>query len=167
MTTEIEALRATMKAAQAAGKGQYIGEGRHLLEVARCFVKRSAQGGTVKESWICEFKVIESSNATHEVGSTRSYVENPANQGWLERWKSFMLAAIGVDPSAQPTPAGADDAVANLFVALRYDEERVKMNLPENFFKGKRVSCEGMSGTSRLGGPVTNKKWTPAAEVTT
>jgi hypothetical protein len=162
MPTEIEALRATMKAAQASGKGQYIEAGRHLLEVDRCFVKRSQQSGTIKESWICEFKVIESSNPTHEVGSTRSYVENPANKGWLERWKSFMLAAIGVDPSATPTPAGADDAVADMFVALRYDEARVSMQLPDNFLKGKRVACEGMAGKSLSGGPVTNKKWTPA-----
>jgi hypothetical protein len=166
-TSEIDALRASMRSAQVAGKGQYVGEGRHVLEVDKCFVKRSSYDGVQKETYICEFKVLESSNPTHEAGSTRTYAENPANLGWLGRWKGCLLGLIGVDPAGK-VPAEAETAVGDIIVALRYDDERIKLGFPENFLKGRRVRCEGMAGKSKgkdgkPGTDIVNKRWTPAS----
>ena len=158
-----EELRAAMRSAQPSGKGQYIEDGRHYLKIDKAIYKRTLVGATAKESWIIEFKVIESTNTTHEVNSTRSYVENPQNAGWDGRFMACLLAAIGVDP-ASPS-ANAPDVRAKLgdiMVAIQYDEERKRMGLPENFLAGLCVYCEGFAGKSRGGTPVTNKKWTPA-----
>jgi hypothetical protein len=134
-TAEIDALRAAMRSAQVSGKGQYIGDGRHLLEVDKALVKRSTFEGNTKETWIIEFKVIESSNPTHEAGQTRSYVENPANAGWMGRFKGALLALIG----AETVTPKAEAAIGDIFVALRHDEERVALKLPENFLHGRRA----------------------------
>lgn len=157
-TAEIDQLRAAMRSAQVSGKGQYIGEGRHLLEVDKALVKRSTFEGNTKETWIIEFKVIESSNPTHEVGQTRSYVENPANAGWMGRFKGALLGLIG----AETVTPQAEAAIGDLFVALRHDEERVALKLPENFLHGRRVRCEGMAGKSKKGGDITNLRWSVA-----
>lgn len=156
----IEELRAAMRGAQVFGKGQYIEEGQYLLETIKIFYKRTVIDGSAKESIICEFKVLESSKPEVEIGSTRSYVENLANAGWLSRFKSCMLALIGVDPDGK-IPKDAEDATTDLYVALRDDGERVRLGLPENFMAGKRVRVEGMAGKSKKGGAVTNKKWIP------
>lgn len=156
-----EELRAAMRSAQVPGAGQYIGDGRHHLELALGFIKRSAFEGKVKETWIFEFKVLESSNQTHEVGSTRTYAENPNNDGYLGRVKHCLISLAGLDPTSKLTSAD-EDTIGNIIVALRYDEERVRMGWPENFLKGRRVYCEGMAGKSRKGSDITNKKWAPA-----
>ena len=163
MTTPDE-LRAAMRSAQVSGKGQYIEEGRHVLDVDKALVKRTTIDGNTKESWIIEFKVIESSNSTHEVGSTRSYVENPANAGWLGRFKYALLAIAGINPDGKISTAD-ENTVGDIVACLRYDEERVRLGWPENFLKGRRVHCEGMPGKSRAGGNVTNKKWSPVSTV--
>lgn len=160
--SEIEALRAAMRGAVVSGKGQYIEAGQHELTLDKAFFKRSQQGGKVKESYIFEFKVDKSSNPTHEVGSTRSYVENMANDGALERIKPCLAAIVGVDPYGVISPAD-QDLIADIIAALRYDEYRVQKNWPVDFLKGRRVACEGMPGTSRKGTPITNKKWSPLA----
>lgn len=162
MPTEIEMLRASMRQAQVYGKGQYLEEGVHELEIIKVKHQRTLVEGAAKESLIAEFKVLSSSNPTHQVGSTRSYVENLVNTGWLSRFKAFMIAAIGVDPEGK-VPTEAEEATSDMYVALRSDEERVKLGLPENFMAGRRVRCEGMAGKSKKGGPVTNKKWLPLA----
>lgn len=163
---DIEALRKMMREAQVSGKGQYVEQGQHDLELDKAFCKRSNHAGTPKENYIFEFKVIRSTNPTHEVGSTRSYVENVANQGWLERMKGCIAALVGVDPYGAISPQD-QDTIADIIAALRYDEFRVQKGWPENFLKGRRVSCEGMPGTSQKKGmPVTHKKWKPMAEAT-
>jgi hypothetical protein len=162
--SEIDDLRASMRAAQPSGKGQYIEQGRHELEIKNCFVKRSTQEGRIKETWICEFTVITSTNPSHEPGSTRSYAENPENAGWMGRFKSFLTAAVGVPSNAKLSPAD-EQTIGDVTVALRFDEERTRMGWPENFLKGRRVLCEGMAGKSKGGIEITNKKWEPAAPV--
>lgn len=160
MNPDIAALRAAMVAAQPSGRGNYIEDGKHKLvcKLGKC--KRTLISGKWKESYILEFEVLESSNPTHTVGSSRAYIENPENAGWDGRMKSCVLALLGVDPSSKYTPA-MDEAFADIVAAMCYDEYRVAKGLPENFLAGRTVECEGAKGTSRAGGPVTNKKWFP------
>ena len=160
--SSIDELRAAMKAAQPSGRSAYVEEGKHLLEVKILSCKHSLVEGKQKEAWIAEFNVIESTNPSHVVGTTRAYIEVPENQGWLGRFKSCLLALLGVDPSGVVSPE-AEKSIGDIFVALRYDEERIKLGLPENFMAGRRVVCEGSKGLSRKGGPVTNKLWSPVA----
>lgn len=158
-TAEIEALRNSMRAAQVPGGGSYVEAGQHVLDVDNCFVKQSAKEGAIKTTWICEFKVVASTNPSHEVGSTRSYVENPLNEGWLGRFKGFLAAAVGCDPTKlSPTD---ENTIGDIVVALRYPEFRTAQGWPDNFLKGRRVKCEGMPGLSKKGKPITNKKWEP------
>lgn len=156
----IEELRKSMQAAQPSGRGQYLDQGRHELEIDKAFVKRTTFEGKTKESWIVEFKVISSTNPSHEVGSTRSYVENPNNDGWMGRFKAFLVAVAGI-PGAQKLNPQDEQLISDITVALRYDEYRVERQWPENFLKGRRVLCEGMPGKSRNNTPITNKKWEP------
>ena len=158
---EIEALRAAMRTAQVNGRGAYIGNGRHVLEAGKVFCKRTSLQGTIKESWIAEFKVVSSSAADHEVGSTRSFVENPANAGWMDRWKGCLVALCGLDGNGRKLTAEEETVIGDIFVALRYDEFRVQKGWPENFLSGRIVNCEGTAGKSKAGGDVTNKKWSP------
>lgn len=161
MSAEIEALRQAMRAASVTGGGSYVEEGQHLLEIANCFVKQSAMEGKIKTTWICEFKVIESTNPTHEVGSMRSYVENPENQGWIGRWKTFLAAAIGADPN-RITPE-LEKQIGDITVALRHEDARKELGFPENFLKGQRVRCQGTPGLSKVKKiNITNKIWEPA-----
>lgn len=159
--SEIDELRKAMAAAQVNGRGLYVGNGQHVLVVDKALVKRTQIQGTFKESWIIEFKVVQSTAADHEVGSTRSLVENPQNAGWMDRFKGALVAIVGADGSAKLSPE-VEKAVGDIFVALKYDEERVKLGWPTDFLKGRMVLCEGTPGVSRgKGTPVTNKKWSP------
>lgn len=163
MANDIEQLRASMRSAQVFGKGQYVEEGRHLLEIKLLKYNRTIMEGAAKESYIAEFIVVESSNPSHEVGSTRTYIENPANAGWLGRFKAFLLAAAGIDPNGKVSVQD-EDTIGDMFAALRYDEFRASKQWPENFMAGRRVKCEGMPGKSKKGGAITNKNWSPVAQ---
>src|SRR5579872_6126717 len=140
MTTEIEALRASMRAAQVFGKGQYILKGIHWLEIVKLFYKRTHMEGTTKESVICEFTVKGTNNPEMVVGETRSIVFNFEKKGWLSRFKALGLAIVGVDPEAR-TPPEAEKAVEDIYVALRDDAERQRLGLPENFAAGTLLRC--------------------------
>lgn len=158
----IDELRELMRKAQVSGKGAYVEAGQHVLDLDRALFKRSVQGSKVKESWIFEFKVVQSNNPTHEVGQTRSYVENTANDGWLERVKPCLAALCGKDPYGKLSPQDEDE-ISFVFAAIKFPDWGAQQGLPENFLKGRRVACEGTSGTSRGGTPITNKKWAPMA----
>ena len=158
----IDELRASMRAAQVFGKGQYFEPGRYTLEVQKLFYKRTTIDGTAKENIICEFKVLESSNPAIEVGSTRSSVFAFHHKGWLPRFKALVLALIGIDPDAKVPPA-AEEAATDVYVALRDEGERTRLGFPENFMAGRKVQAEAMAGTSQAGKPVTNMKWMPAS----
>lgn len=149
-----------MRAAAPSGRGQYIEDGQHLLEIEKCFCKRTEIDGRWKETYICEFKVLHSTNPTHEQGQTRSYAENPENAGWMGRWKSFLAAAAGLDPDMKLSQQD-EDTIADMIAALRYEEFRASKRWPENFLKGRQVTCQGVPGKSKGGTPITNKKWMP------
>lgn len=163
MNADIEALRASMRASQVVGRGQYIEDGRHTLEVKLVKCHRTQIDGRWKESYIVECTVLASSNPTHEVGSTRSYVENPENSGWMSRFKGFLAAAAGLAPDRPIAPAD-QEVISDMIAAIRYDEFRTSKGWPENFLAGRRLTCEGMPGKARSGTPVTHKKWAPYVE---
>lgn len=164
--SDIDALRASMRAAQVFGKGRYFSEGRYELEVLKLFYKRTLVEGSAKENIICEFKVLHTSAKDVEAGATISSVFSFHHKGWLPRFKALVLALIGVDPDAK-IPREAEEAATDVYVALRDDGERQRLGLPENFMAGKRVSAEAMPGKSQKGTPVTNMKWTPVNTVAT
>lgn len=160
---DIEALKAQMRAAQVFGKGQYFEKGQYTLEVDKLFYKRTLVEGVAKENIICEFKVLSSSNPTVETGETRSTVFAFHHKGWLPRFKALLIALAGVDPDGR-VPPETESLVMDLYVALRSDEERKRMKLPENFLKGRRVRAEAFPGKSQRGVDVTNMKWSPIGE---
>jgi hypothetical protein len=161
--SDIETLRAAMRAAQVFGKGQYFEPGRYRLRVAKLFYKESMMEGTAKKNIIAEFTVLESSNPDVEVGSTRSSVFAFHHKGWLPRFKAVLIALSGRDPDAKSSPE-IEKMVEDIYVALLRDDERIKLGFPENFLAGVEVLAEAMPGTSMAGKPVTNMKWTPVPQ---
>ena len=159
---DIEALKKAMREAQPSGRGNYIEEGRHELTLTKLEIKRSQIEGRIKESWIAEFRVDASSNPTHEVGSTRSYVDVPENQGAMGRWKACLAALCGCPSNVQLTPQW-HEYLAEVHAMLRYDDYRKSKGVAENWLVGKRVSCEGSPSKSKGGTPITNKRWEPLA----
>jgi hypothetical protein len=164
---DLEALRASMRAAQVFGKGQYILVGRHVLRVAKLFYKRTMIDGVGKESIIAEFTVLATTNAEMQVGETRSVVFNFEKKGWMSRFKALLLALAGVDPDGK-IPPQAETFVGDVYVALRDDSERQRMNLPENFMANRCINVEGIPGTIKngvnAGKPLVDLKWTPYFE---
>jgi hypothetical protein len=162
MNPEIEAFKKAMREAAMSGVGQYIEEGQHYLEILLVKCNRTLQDGVWKESYIAECKVLASNNPSHQVGSTRSYVESMKNQGAVGRFQTFLAAASGIDPNLAQTPQWRE-YLAECIAMLRYDDYRVSKGVPENWLKGKFVLCEGMAGKSKgKGTPITHKKWQPA-----
>lgn len=162
----VEELRKAMAGAQVFGKGQYILLGMHELEVNKLFYKKTLIDGVATESIICEFKVEKTNNDEMEIGETRSVVFRFDKKGWLSRFKSLVLALIGVDPDGKISKE-AESAVGDIYAALVHDDERVRLKLPENFMTGKKVKVEGIPGTIK-NGPQAGKslvdlKWTPLA----
>jgi hypothetical protein len=157
---DIDALRKLMKTASPSGRGSYLEDGRHILQVKAAQCKRTNFEGKWKEAYILEFTVVQSTNPTHEVGSTRSYVENPENLGWLTRFKPALAALAGVNPYAKISQED-EETIADMIAALRYDEFRKSKQWPENFLVGRMCECEGSPGKSKNGTPITNKKWAP------
>jgi len=154
--------RNAFRSAQVFGKGRYFEPGRYLLEVDKLFYKRTLIDGAAKESIICEFKILESSNPAFEVGSTVSSVFSFANKGWLSRFKMMVLALVGADPDR--APAAAQEAAGDIYAALRDDSERERIGLPENFMRGRKVRTEAMAGKTSNGQDITNMKWEPVAQ---
>lgn len=157
--------RKEIRGARVFGKGQYFEPGQYLLEVSNAFYQRTLKNGTASENIIVEFTVLQSSNANIEVGSTRSSVFAFKHDGWLDRFKSLVVALMGHHPSpnlSKETEAQVED----VYVALRSSQFRAEHKLPDNFLKGIRIQAEGFPGTSRRGGPITNMKWSPYTEAT-
>jgi hypothetical protein len=164
----IEELRASMRAANVAGTGQYILLGKHLLEVQKLFYKRSVIDGAAQESIIAEFTVLQTSNSESRVGETRSTVFKFDKKGALSRLKPMLIALLGVDPYAGRITPDAEDAAIDVYVALRDETERRKKNLSENFMMGRKVWAEGFPGTIKTGPnagkPIVQINWTPFTE---
>lgn len=162
--SEIDDLRKAMREAQVFGKGQYILLGLHLLEVQKQFYKRSLIDGVAKESIVTEFTVKESNNPEMVIGETRSNVYNFEKKGGLSRFKAMTFGLIGIDPDGKLSPQ-AHEAATDVLVALKFDQERVRLGLPENFMTGRLVISEGIKGSIKTG-PHAGKecvdlKWRP------
>lgn len=161
MNEEIEALRKSMRSAQPVGRGQYIDNGQHLYRIKLAKRQATDQQGTIKESWIAELEIVKSTNPAAEAGTSRVYIESPKNDGWMGRWKAFLMAACGI-PSTKKLTNEEEDVIADVHAALRSEDFRKAKQFPENFLAGRYVYCEATPGKSRSGGNVTHKKWEPA-----
>lgn len=159
----VEEIRAAMRSAQVAGKGQYFEPGRYELEVEKAFYKRTIVDGTAKENIIFEFKVLASSNPACEVGATRSTVFSFKHAGWMGRLKALLVACAGGDPDAQLTNEQQDE-VADIYGAILDDSFRVSKQLPPDFLKGIRLRAEAIPGVAKSGQAVTNMKWAAAPQ---
>lgn len=93
--SDIDALFSGMQNAPMFGRGNYMGEGLYKVEIQKVFVKKRFKGGNV---FICEFKILESNNEKHKVGTTGSWcpkLELPNTFGDI---KSLMFSATGTNP---------------------------------------------------------------------
>lgn len=157
---EIEDLMTAMGAAVPTGRSAYVEEGVHILKLKLAKGQRTSYDGKSKESYVFEFEVLQSSNPSHEVGSTRGYVENMNNDGALGRIKACLIALCGIPSSHKLTPDD-ENKIKYMIAAIRYDDFRARLGWPENFLKDRVVFCEGSEGKSKKGTDITHKKWEP------
>jgi hypothetical protein len=164
MTDSIELLRKSMRAAQVFGKGQYILNGQHHLHLQTLRYKCTVIDGVAKESIAAEFTVILTTNPEIAIGETRSTVYTFDKKGWLSRFKAMTLALCGVDPYGRVIPE-AEQGAEDVYAALKFDSERVRLQLPEDFMSGRQVRVEGIPGMIKTGPnagkAITDLKWIP------
>lgn len=160
---DIEAIRKAMRAANVTGSGDYITSGKHYLELVRAKFQTTMIESKAKQSMIFEFKVHATTAPDKmPIESTRSYVDNPDNTGYLGRVKACLFALLGVDPNGKITEA-QETSIVDVYGALVFESERVRLGLPDNFLAGRFVVCEGFDDTSRTNKkPIVKKNWYPA-----
>lgn len=172
---DIDTLFKGMAGAPIFGSGNYMGEGAYLVETTRMFVKpRAVKGGTV---FICEFRILESTNPKHVVGTTGSWVPKVELPNTFGDIKSLMLSILGVDPksvgSTDPAEnpnyaeALAQHAQAALLARAACGSETAKAELAkagvtDEIWLGQRVRLECSQITTRDGHPFTKHVWSPA-----
>jgi len=142
-----------METAKASGTGAYFGEGKFKVQVER--VKMNANGFRGK-SFIVEFKVLETNNATQRedgtwngdpIGCTRSYVlklDKPQAFGDI---KNLVFALIGQDPKkvGEPEQNPKAHAEATKLVKAACDANYAAALAKEQGVTLEDVSLEGLS----------------------
>lgn len=151
-----------------AGGGNWI-KGEGLFEVEVLSVKRMMGFNSTftvrdKELFIAEFRILSSTHPDHKVGSTASWTCKDPSEGGAGDVKAFCIALTGHDPrSVKETDEKAQYQAALLALAAMGEDEAFKMlNIPEDFFVGKRVHLETKTTTTKALKPFTKHIWSPA-----
>lgn len=166
MTTEIEALRALMRAAVLTGKGNYLPLGTHKLLVEKFFFKGPGTN-TPMGLFISEFKMVETTNAQANKGGTYSEVFDLAKTGWDGRMKKFVLATLGVDRRGVITEE-MHDLFADIRFSAQFESERQKLSAkyghaPEQFLLGRHVIGEGTDYTTKKNVKIVSTEFSPVS----
>jgi hypothetical protein len=161
---DIDQLFAGMANAPMFGRGNYMAEGVYLVEITNVFVKPRFKGGNV---FIAEFKILESNNEKHKVGTTGSWcpkIELPNTFGDI---KSLMFAASGTDPKAVKQEDTAAHGQASLLARAACGSEAAKKELAalgvdDPSIVGCQVRLECTQTKTRENRDFTRYTWSPA-----
>jgi hypothetical protein len=170
----IEDLFAGMATATMSGGGNYMTPGQYVVEVVNIRLKSGYKG----RSFIFEFRIVESNNPNHPVGSSGSYVilldnPDPKKRGYaFGDMKAVFFALDGKDPKKVKDPAvdpqAHEEAVELSKLALQEDYCKEK-GLEPGFLSGTRVKLEcrtkktNPSPQKPQGGEFTVHDWSPVA----
>lgn len=162
----IDQLFKGMKDAPMGRPKTYMDYGRYVVELKELFCKASDKDGT--PVFVCRFKILESDNEKHPVGSDGSWTLNGQSLSFGQGdVKALMMAILGVDPRR----VSKDDDVHHLSSLLfRWvlGSESAKAEvaqLPaearpaENFFVGAKLCLEAKPNAK---GTFTKHFWSPA-----
>lgn len=177
MSSSFEERIKKLKGAKARGGGNWI-KGDGVFEVELISAKRMMAldkdalktGRQVrnKEQFIAEFRIRTSTVPDlHSPGSTASWVlrdpsDETAGAGDL---KDFCFAILGVEPrSVKDSDDEAHQEAAALSLAALGEDEAFKfLEIPPDFFTGKRLRLETKTVTKKNGDPFTKHVWSPSA----
>lgn len=174
MSSSFEDKVKKIRAGQArAGGGNWIkGEGLFEVEVLStmrkmAFNKEQLQKGKQirdKELFIVEFRVLSSSHPEHKPGSSASWtLVDPSDSGAGDL-KGWCWAVAGADPrSLKDTDEEAQQQASLLALAAMGEAEAfAALEIPENYFVGKRLNLETKTVLKKNGDPFTKHVWSPA-----
>ena len=148
-----------MRGAQVYGKGVYVEEGRHVLEIDRLFFKRTSFGRELSKASV-HLRVQKGDRELEPY--SRNRVDALVRRGpdeprdGSDGSRRFFSPPPVATPSQKHSPED-EEAIGNIIVALKWEEERARLGWPENFIEGPRRGrpiSGGMKGTSKKGGPV-------------
>jgi len=165
MSSSFEERIKKLKGAKARGGGNWI-KGDGVFEVELISAKRMMARD--KEQFIAEFRIRTSTVPDlHSPGSTASWVlrdpsDETAGAGDL---KDFCFAILGVEPrSVEDSDDEAHQEAAALSLAALGEDEAFKfLEIPPDFFTGKRLRLETKTVTKKNGDPFTKHVWSPSA----
>ncbi len=171
----LEDLFRGMAEANPNGNGTNMGVGQYLVEVTNLKMKKGFKG----RSLIVEFKILESNNDKHPVGSSGSYVrvmdnKDPKLVGYaFSDMKAIFLALDGKDPKkvkdVAVDPQTHADALEMSRLALDDDYCKAK-GLEPGFLNGTKLRLETIlkktapSVGKPQGGEFTVHNWAPVEE---
>ena len=162
--------------------GNYItGAGRFRVEILssekimaldKAKLQRGIQDRN-QPAFVCEFRIKQSDNAAHPVGSTASwYVKDPEGTN-LEDIARLMLALQGHEPRAVIASKAANptryeslrDQADGWALAAMNDADALNcLGLEAGFLTGLEVELETRLTTTKAGGSFTVHEWSPTAE---
>ncbi len=149
------------------GGGDYLGEGLFEVEILSTIRKMAwNKAFTVRdrELFIAEFKITDSNNPAHAVGSSASWsCKEPSSDNGSGDVKAFCIAAVGKDPRQVKDNDDQAQTQATLlaFAAMGEAEAFKRLDLPENFFVGRRLRLETKLVKTKAGGDFTKHIWSP------
>lgn len=119
--------------------GNYLKEGVFRLEITKVISKKLRTG---KDAYIVEFRVHESDNTAHRVGSEATWMVTLDKEPALGNIRQFIATACGTTDLS-----GVDEATTELTVSA------------EQPLSGKFVRASGVNITTKAGRPFTKFKF--------
>lgn len=164
MTQNVDDLFKGMKTAKMFGRGNYMGEGDYVVEVTKCFTKKSFKGPVL---FICEFTIVTSDNEKHKPGSTGTWAPKIDLQNTFGDIKSLMFSACGTDPKDVKDEDEEAHASATLLARAACGSETAIAELKAQGFDsvpilGSRVKLECRQIKTRANTDFTRYSWSPA-----
>ncbi len=119
--------------------GNYLKPGVYRLETTKVISKKLRTG---KDAYIVEFRVLESDNPDHRVGSEVTWMVTLDKEPAMGNIKQYIATACGTTDLS-----GVDEATAELTVS------------EEQPLTGKVVRCSAVNITTKAGRPFTKCKF--------
>ncbi len=171
----IDALFGNMAKADINGSGTYMGEGLYVVEIKTIFVKEGRNPAKPGDSFICEFTVLESSNANHAPGSSGSYVLKFSNPYTLGNIAELVIALLGYENSKENQKNSDIREQADVVVRATCGSDKGKAELAElraalgedyGTLTGKKLRLEcvkkpTLPKNGKPAGEFTVHKWSP------
>ncbi len=170
MSLDIDKLFDGMARAEIFGKGNYLEDGIYTVEMRNIFAKEGHKG----KSFICEFTILESSNAANPPGSSGSWVLNFSNKYAFGTIAELVLALLGYENTREnqtdPTIRKQVELVARAVCGSETAQKELGADYEDGMLLGIRVKLETTKRATqptatKPAGTFTAHKWSPIPDV--